>query len=132
MKKTRILIIDDDVVNTALLKMKMERSGVFEVKTENRGTYGLTATQQFKPDLVLLDVDMPDMDGGDVAYQIETDPTVGHIPILFLTSMITEDEAGDKGTVSGGHQFMAKPVEFPNLVHRIQKILTSLEAEALS
>ena len=132
MPKTKILIIDDDVVATALLKAKFDRTAVFETKTINRGTQGLTAAQQFKPDLVLLDVDMPDADGGDVACQIQADKNVGHTPILFLTSMVTEAEAGEDGLTRGGHQFMAKPVELSRLIERIRKMLADCEAEAVS
>jgi len=125
MTKKRILIIDDDVATTSLLKERLEQMGTYEARTENRGVCGLTATQEFKPHLVLLDVDMPDADGGDVAFRIRTDKTVSRTPILFLTSMVSETEAGAAGLSSGGYEFLAKPVNFPRLVERIENILTT-------
>ena len=125
MTKQRILIIDDDVAAASLLKTKLEQTNGYEVRMENRGTHGPAATREFKPDLVLLDVDMPDADGGEVAFRIQADKTVCHTPILFLTSLITEQEAGSAGLLSGNHHFLSKPVSFPRLVERIEKILTA-------
>jgi CheY-like chemotaxis protein len=76
MSKKRILLIDDDPSFTRLLKLNLEETGAYEVRTENRGTAALTAAREFKPDLILLDVVMPDMGGGDVAFQIGADRNV--------------------------------------------------------
>lgn len=123
MTKKRILIVDDDAEATSLLKAKLDQTGAYEVRTENRGTRGPAATREFKPDLVLLDVDMPDADGGEVAFRIQADKTVSHTPILFLTSMVSETETGAAGLSSGGHHFLAKPVDFPRLLEHIETIL---------
>lgn len=124
MTKKRILIVDDDVAVASLLKEKLEQTGGYEVRTENRGSQGLAATREFKPELVLLDVDMPDADGGEVAFRIQADKTVSQTPILFLTSLVTEQEAGSAGILSGNRHILSKPVSFPRLVERIEKILT--------
>ncbi len=121
--KKQILIIDDDTSAACLLKLSLERTGAYEVRTENSGASGLAATKEFKPDLFLLDVDMPEMDGGEVACRIQADKNLKDIPIVFLTSMVSEQEAGDEGALIGGFPFMAKPVNVKRLVERIERIL---------
>ena len=66
-------------------KVKDEETGAYEVRQENTGADGLATAREFKPDLILLDVTMPDMNGGDVALQIEADRNLKNTPIVFLT-----------------------------------------------
>jgi DNA-binding response OmpR family regulator len=122
MTKKQILVIDDDVTASSLVKASLERTGAYEVRTENAGTRGLTAAKQFKPDLILLDVDMPDMDGGEVAFQIRADKQVKHTPIVFLTSMVSKEET--QGRINRwGYEMLAKPVDVRELIERIETIL---------
>src|SRR6185503_21291437 len=72
-EKKRVLIIDDEASFARMVKLNLEKSGEFEVRVENKPTYALAAAREFKPDLILLDVIMPAMDGGDVANQIKRD-----------------------------------------------------------
>ena len=65
MSRKRILVIDDEASFTRNLKLNLEETGEYEVREENKGTEGLTAAREFRPDLILLDVIMPDMAGGD-------------------------------------------------------------------
>ncbi len=123
MDKRRILVVDDDMSATRLVKLSLEKSGAYQVREENKGSRGLTAAREFKPDVILLDVDMPDADGGEVAAQIRADRSVNHIPIIFLTSIVSEREAGDSGLVSGGNHFLAKPVNSSRLIERIEDVL---------
>jgi DNA-binding response OmpR family regulator len=106
MSKKRILLIDDDPSFTRLLKLNLEETGAYEVRVENRGTTALTAARQFKPDLILLDVIMPDMSGLGVASQIEANRNLKNTPIVFLTAM---EKKEDQGTIAG-RAFIAKPV----------------------
>ncbi len=123
MTAKRILIIDDDVPASSLLATKLKQTGAYEVRTENRGARGLFVTREFKPDLVLLDVDMPDADGGEVAFRIQADKSVSRTPILFLTSLVSDEEVGSSGLLSSGHRFLPKPVNFPSLLEHIETIL---------
>ena len=117
MEKKRILIIDDEASFTRMVKLNLEKTGAFEVREENRATYALTAAREFKPDIILLDVIMPAMDGGDVAAQIRNDRNLKTTPIIFLTATVSQREAGDGGLNSGGDLFLAKPVSVENLIH---------------
>ncbi len=84
-KKKRILLIDDEPGFTRLLKLNLEETGAYEVRQENMGADGLATAREFNPDLILLDVIMPDMNGGDIALQIEADKLLKNTPIVFLT-----------------------------------------------
>jgi CheY-like chemotaxis protein len=120
MRKKRILIVDDEVATTRLLKFGLEKTGFYEVREENNGANALSTTRAFKPDLIVMDVCMPTVAGGDVAAQIAADPILKHIPIVFLTSMVSEEEAGDKPLLSGGYHFLAKPINLRKLVRYIE------------
>lgn len=125
MTKKRILIVDDDVSGTCLLKLSLEKTGKFEVRTENLGARGLSAAREFRPDLILLDVVMPDKDGGDVAFHIQSDRTLSDTPIVFLTSLVTDNEAG--AALLPGFHFIAKPASIPRLTEQMEKIMAERE-----
>jgi CheY-like chemotaxis protein len=119
MGKKRILLIDDEPSFTNVLKLNLEETGAYEVRTENGGKQGLVAARQFKPDLILLDVIMPGMDGGDVASEIKTDENLKNTPIVFLTAVAKKKEEG----IIGGRPFIAKPVTVEEVIACIEKNL---------
>lgn len=121
MGKKRILLIDDEVSFTRMLRLNLEKTGAYEVREENKGARGLAAAREFKPDLILLDVIMPDADGGDVASQIKADQSLKDTPIVFLTAVVTKKEEG----MVGGHPFIAKPVGAKELVECIERNLAA-------
>ena len=94
MMKKRILLIDDEPSFTRALKLHLEKSGAYEVTEENRGEMALETARRFKPDLILLDVMMPDVDGGEVASEIRSDAKLKNTPIVFLTAALAKDEQG--------------------------------------
>lgn len=114
--KARILIVDDEAAFTRMVKLNLEKAGDFEVRIENRAAGALAAARDFRPDLILLDVIMPSMDGGDVQNQIKRDRSLRDTPIIFLTATVSKREAGAGGMNSGGELFLAKPVTVENLV----------------
>jgi two-component system, OmpR family, response regulator len=116
MEKKRILIIDDEPGFTRMVKLNLEKTGLFEVREENKATYAIAAAREFKPDLILLDVIMPSMDGGDVAAHIKNDRHLRDVPVVFLTATVSHREAGDVGLNSGGELFLAKPVSVETLI----------------
>jgi CheY-like chemotaxis protein len=109
--KRRVLIVDDDVNLSRLAGMILENSGKYEVMIVNESVRALPAALQFRPDVMLLDVDMPGKDGGVVAREAASDSRLRDIPILFLTGLVTHDEGGTSPLESGGMKFLAKPVE---------------------
>src|SRR5262245_42227631 len=128
--KKRILIVDDEVSFARMVKLNLEKTGQFEVRAENKATYALAAARDFKPDLILLDVIMPSMDGGDVSRQFKNDRHLKQVPIIFLTATVSRRESGDAGFNSGGDLFLAKPVSVEALIQRINERLPKEPAEA--
>jgi CheY-like chemotaxis protein len=123
MNKARILVVDDEPNLSDLVRMFLERTNRYEVRTENRSAKALTAAREFLPDMVVLDVDMPGQDGGDVAREIEADPVLQGIPVLFFTSLVSSKEAGEQVSVRGGMPFLAKPLNPTTLIDTIDRIL---------
>ena len=123
MSKKKILVIDDEASLTRMLRRNLEATGKYEVKEENSGAQAYASAKQFQPDMILLDVMMPDIDGGAVAAQIQDDENLKHIPIVFLTAIVQKEEAEDTGSNIGGRTFLAKPVKLDDLITCIEKEL---------
>ena len=121
MAKKRILIIDDEENFTHLLKMNLEHTGAYQVRVERQGSWGLLAAKEFAPDLIFLDIIMPDMDGGQVAAQIRSEPYLREVPIVFLTAIVSKHEATTHRGIIGGNPFLAKPVSVGDVVACIEK-----------
>jgi CheY-like chemotaxis protein len=119
-KMKRILVVDDEVRMTRMLKLTLEKQGKFEVRTENKGSNAVAAARSFKPDLILLDIIMPDMGGEDIAAKIKEDEKLSNVKIIFLTSLLTNDETGSKGKKIGRFVFLAKPVRADDLIYCIE------------
>ena len=116
----RILVVDDEARMTRMLKLSLERTGKFIVRTENKGANAINAARAFKPNLILLDVMMPDMDGEDVAAKIKEDEELNDIKIVFLTGLLTKDETCNTGKKIGRFMFLAKPVRDDDLINCIE------------
>ena len=121
-ERKRILIVDNDPNTTHLVKVLLERTGHYLVLEENDATKAHHNARNFRPDLILLDVVMPETDGGEVAAQIEADPELHNTPIVFLTALVTRAEARS-GLNIQGHPFLAKPVSIPELINAIEQHL---------
>ena len=123
MRKKRILVIDDESSITRLLKMNLDKTENYDVREENLGSKGLMAAREFRPDLVLLDVMMPDMDGGDVAAGIQADPLLRNTPIIFLTAVVKKEEVNARDGRIGGFPYIAKPLNVRGVISVIEKEL---------
>ena len=119
-ERRRILIVDNDRNATHLVKVLLEKTGHYLVLEENDATRAHQSAQNFRPDLILLDVVMPETDGGEIAAQIEADPELHNTPIVFLTALVTRAEA-KSGLSIQGHPFLAKPVSIPELINAIEQ-----------
>jgi two-component system alkaline phosphatase synthesis response regulator PhoP len=128
MKKSRILVIDDNIHATRMVKLILETTGLYEVRGLNKPAESLAVAREFKPDLVLLDVNMPDVGGGDVAFMIRSDKEFERTPIVFLTSLISEREGQSKGVLVGGFHFVAKPPRVDRMVDCIERNLEMAQA----
>ena len=119
----KILVVDDEVVLTKMVKMNLERTGDYEVRTENEGSKALQATRDFKPDLIFMDVMMPDMSGDEVIAEIRDDPNLASIPYVFMTAIVSKAETEEMGSTIGGNEFLAKPVKTQEIIATIERIL---------
>lgn len=120
--KRRILIVDDDANSTHLVKILLERSGPYLVLEENDAARADQTAHDFKPDVILLDIVMPEIDGGELATQLEADRELHETPIIFLTALVTHSEA-NSGLHIQGHPLVAKPISIPELIDAIEKHL---------
>ena len=123
MSKKRILIIDDEADIAGALKFFLEKTGMYEVQIEQLGQAGVEAAETFRPDLILLDVMMPDMDGGDVAAQIGENKATNRIPIVFLTAAVTKEEVDAQGGTIGERPVLSKMTSLEQLIAYVKKAL---------
>ncbi len=126
-EKRRILIVDNDRESTRLVKILLERTGRYLVLEENDATRAHQTARNFRPDLILLDIVMPEIDGGEVAAQIEADPLLQRTPVIFLTALVTKAET-KTGLRIQGHPFLAKPISIPELINGIEENLPAYAA----
>ena len=122
-QQSRVLIVDDERVTTRLLQMTLEQTGKYEVRTENDPKLVVAAALAFRPDLIVLDVIMPEMDGGDVAAALKAHPSLSRVPVVFLTATVRKSEVDSHGGVMGGYAFLAKPASAETIVQFIDKHL---------
>lgn len=123
MTKKRILIVDDEPSITQLLRLNLEKSGQYTVRTENNPDLVLSALLEFKPDLVLLDVMMPGMDGGTLAGKIHATRSFRNVPIVFLTAAVKQEELDARDGVIGGFPYIAKPLNVRGVMTIIDRHL---------
>jgi len=121
-EKPCILIIDNDRDFTHSAKVALERTGRYFVGEENDPSKAHQTAQGLQPDLILLDIVMPETDGGQVAARIQSDPALHGIPIVVLTALVTKAEKRS-GLRIQGHQFLAKPISLPELIEGIEENL---------
>ncbi|HEY0370095.1 MAG TPA: response regulator [Chthoniobacterales bacterium] len=119
--KPKILIVDDEKSFTKLTRLALTQ---YEVREVNDPKRVLETAREFQPDLILLDVVMPEFDGGDVAAQLRDDPVLKQIRVVFLTAIVSEKET-DKRSLFGGYPFIAKPVTAEKLAENIEKYLAA-------
>jgi CheY-like chemotaxis protein len=121
-EKACILIIDNNRDFTHSAKLALERTGRYFVCEENNPSKAHETAEGLKPDLILLDIAMPETDGGEVAARIQSDPALHGTPIVFLTALVTRAE-GRSGLRIHGHPFLAKPISLPDLIKGIEENL---------
>jgi CheY-like chemotaxis protein len=123
MKKKRILVVDDEVSFTRLLKLNLEQTDDYEVQIENGGERVLKAAREFRPDLILLDVVMPGMVGNEVADRLRADTEVQATPVVFLSAALGKKSATENQGCFGGYPFIAKPASLHEIVDGIENSL---------
>jgi CheY-like chemotaxis protein len=119
MNKKRVLLIDDESGFTNIMRLSLP---AYEVCAENNPLKAVETAKKFKPDIVFVDVIMPDIDGGTVAAQLKEIPVLRKVPIIFLTAIVSGQEAQSKEQI-GGFEFLAKPVSRDQIIDCIKKHL---------
>jgi len=109
MRKARILYVDDEIGSARLLKKNLEQTGRFEVCLQNWPEDAADTARLFKPDVILLDLIMPRMPGGNVVEQFENDPELKNVPILFFTASVWRHQVEDHEGIICEHPCLAKP-----------------------
>ncbi len=117
----RILVVDDHEDNVELLRVRLEAWG-YTVETARDGSEALKAVEASPPDLILLDVMMPEVDGNEVARRIKHNPALPFIPIIMQTAL-DSTESKVEGLEAGADDYITKPIEFAELKARLRSML---------
>lgn len=118
----RILLIDDEPNLTSLVREGLEATGHYVIKEENHSLRALHAARHFQPDLILLDIIMPELDGRELARQMQADPALQDVPIIFVTSLARDGKISTVGFLDG-YTFIAKPFLICDLVSCVEEML---------
>lgn len=121
MTTKRILIVEDDLDNTILVRMLLEREN-FEVITAENGKKGFEITKAETPNLIVLDLDMPVVDGWKMLEQLQSDPTTKPIPVVVVTAHLLPDER-NKAFEAGSVGYILKPFQANELMAEIKRCL---------
>lgn len=117
MEKREILVVDDDKVTLRTLEKILMRAGYIVIPL-SLGKEAVKIARERSPALIILDIMMPDMDGGDVASILKNDPKTKGIPVIFLSSLVTKREEQSSSKADGIY-FLAKPFEREDLLEKI-------------
>ena len=120
--KKKVLIVDDDAEIIELLADVLVRDGRFELKTAASGYEAGISTQQFRPDLILLDYMLPDINGNVVCQIIRKNPEFENIKIIIISGVVKQDEI-DQLLKSGAEDFIKKPFNIVELTNKVTAVL---------
>lgn len=120
--KRKVLVVDDDAEIVELVVEILERDGRFEVKTASSGYEAGMATERFRPELILLDYMLPDVNGNMVCQTIRRNPEFENIKIIIVSGVVKEDEIAQL-LKSGAEDFIRKPFNIAELTDKITAVL---------
>jgi CheY-like chemotaxis protein len=123
-RKTLVLLIDDEEHFCYFVKVNLERTGRFVVLIARDGLHGIRLAQVNGPDLILLDINMPGIDGPATAERILEAENLRDIPLVFLSALVTKREVAARSGIIAGRQFIAKPVTSDRLIAAIDCVLS--------
>ena len=126
--KRKVLIVDDDQDLVDLMSDIFRGDGRFEIRTANNGFDAGMLVKEFRPDLVVLDVMLPDINGKEVCQRVRLDPTMESVKIICISGMIEQDKIAEL-RLAGANDFMNKPFPVEKLLERCCQML-ELEAAA--
>ena len=118
----KILVVDDDLETLRLVGMMLQRSG-YEILAASSGNQALAIAESEKPDLILLDIMMPDMDGIDVTRRLRSNASTQDLPVIMFTAKTQVDDKVS-GFEAGADDYLTKPIEPRELVARVKAVLS--------
>ncbi|HEY1305437.1 MAG TPA: response regulator [Vicinamibacterales bacterium] len=124
---SRILIVEDNEMNRDMLSRRLARRG-YQVILAIDGRRGLAAARREAPDLILMDMSLPEIDGWEVTRQLKSDDTTRAIPVIALTAHAMSSDR-QKALEAGCDDYDTKPVEFQRLLLKIQTMLRSASSQ---
>ncbi len=127
--KRKLLIVDDDQELVELMVDVFARDGRFDIKTANNGFDAGMLVKEFRPDIVVLDVMLPDINGREVCQRVRMDPTMGSVKVICISGMIERDKIADL-RAAGANDFMNKPFAVETLLDRCCEMLEMEKAAA--
>ena len=120
--KRKVLVVDDDRDLVELLVDVLERDGRFETRSVNNGFEAGMMVKDYRPDLIILDVMLPDINGKDVCLRVRNDKSLEAVKIICVSGMVEEDKIEELHR-AGANEFLAKPFETERLIERICALL---------
>lgn len=120
--KKRVLVVDDDAAIVEMFRELLGRDGRFEIRTASTGYEAGILTEQFRPDVILLDFKLPDINGNAVCRTIRANPDYGHIKIIAISGVADPDEVEELRR-AGADEFIRKPFDIDAMVCRISEFL---------
>lgn len=126
---TKILYVEDNDDNVYMLKMRFELLEGFEVLTAGDGASGCAMAKSEKPDVILMDLDLPIVDGWEAARRLKSDPETRHIPIVALTAHAMSGSRED-AIAAGCDEFDTKPINFDRLMQKVKLFLSKTHQRA--
>ena len=125
---TRIFYVEDNDDNVYMLKLRLELLDGFEVLVAEDGEVGCAKAIAEKPDVILMDLDLPVVDGWEAARRLKSDPSTRDIPIVALTAHAMSGSR-EKALAAGCDEFDTKPVDFDRLMRKIDLVLANRRAK---
>lgn len=120
--KRKLLIVDDDESLVELMSEMFQSDGRFEIRTANNGFDAGMLVKEFRPDLVILDVMLPDINGKEVCQRVRMDPTMEMVKIICISGMVEQDKIQEL-KAAGANDFMNKPFTVDKLLERACQML---------
>ena len=120
--KRKVLIVDDDEELVELIADVLDRDGRFEVRIANNGFDAGMVVKEYRPDLIVLDVMLPDINGKEVCQRVRSDKTMDDVRIICISGMVEEDKVAEL-RASGADDFLHKPFEVDKLIERMCLLL---------
>lgn len=120
--KRKVLIVDDDQELVELITDVLEKDGRFEVRSVNNGFDAGMTVKEYRPDIIVLDIMLPDINGKEVCQRVRSDPSLDDVRIICISGMVEEDKVAEL-RAAGADDFMHKPFEVEKLVERMCQLL---------